>query len=486
MLQASVESKALRRKAALSRPVAVRLAVPAIAAGLLIAILWLAPAELGDRPRLALLIFGLAVIGWTLTQISEATVALSAAVALVLAGVVETDRLYAALGHELIWLLLAAFVIATVLRGTTMMQRLALAALRPAHSISGLVYLLTLVIGATAFVIPSTSGRAAVLLPVFLALADALDDRRLVRALALLFPSIILLSACASLTGAGAHVVALEFIALLPGAKTVGYLEWIKLGLPIALLSSLAAAELILRMFLTREERAKPPKLPTLPAQPVSARELAIAGVVAATVLLWAASGWHKVGIGVVGLASTLLLTLPRVSGIGLKSALNGVEWELILFLAGTLVIGDALIASGAAGSIAGWLTNAMPQGAIRQPLVAAVLVACIAMVAHLVIVSRSARAAVLTPTLALSVAGFGHDAVALIMLTVIGTGFSQTLTVSSKSVAIYSSLDRPTYTPKDLLALSLVLQPVFLVILLLTALYWWPQVGLSLWKGPA
>ena len=278
MLQTNVESKAGRRRAALSVPVAVRLAAPAIVAGLLVAILWLAPVELGDRPRLALLIFGLAVIGWTLTHISEATVALSAAVALVLAGVVETDRLYSALGHELIWLLLAAFVIATVLRGTTMMQRLALAALRPAHSISALVYLLTLVIGATAFVIPSTSGRAAVLLPVFLALADALDDQRLVRALALLFPSIILLSACASLTGAGAHVVALEFIALLPGAKTIGYLEWIKFGLPIALLSSLAAAALILRMFLTREERARPPKLPEPPTQPVSVRELAIAG----------------------------------------------------------------------------------------------------------------------------------------------------------------------------------------------------------------
>ena len=158
------------------------------------------------------------------------------------------------------------------------MQRLALAALRPARSISALVYLLTLVIGATAFVIPSTSGRAAVLLPVFLALADALDDQRLVRALALMFPSIILLSACASLTGAGAHVVALEFIALLPGAKTIGYLEWIKFGLPIALLSSLAAAALILRMFLTSEERARPPKLPEPPTQPVSVRELAIAG----------------------------------------------------------------------------------------------------------------------------------------------------------------------------------------------------------------
>jgi di/tricarboxylate transporter len=255
--------------------------------------------------------------------------------------------------------------------------------------------------------------------------------------------------------------------------------------LPIALLSSLAAAALVLRMFLTSEERARPPKLPEPPTQPVSVRELAIAAVVAATVLLWATSGWHAVGIGIVGLASALLLTLPRVSGIGLKSALNGVEWELILFLTGTLVIGDALIASGAAGSIAGWLINAMPQGAIRQPVVAAVFVGAVATLTHLVIVSRSARAAVLIPTLALSVAGLGHDAVALIMLTVIGTGYSQTLTVSSKSVAIYSSLDRPTYAPKDLLTLSLVLQPVFLTILLLTALWWWPQVGLSVWRVP-
>jgi solute carrier family 13 (sodium-dependent dicarboxylate transporter), member 2/3/5 len=484
MLQSSVGSKAVRGKAALLAPFAIQVAAPAIVGGLLAAILWLAPGELGDRPRLALLIFGLAVIGWTLTQISEATVALSAAAALVLAGVVESDRLHAALGHELIWLLLAAFVIATVLRGTTMMQRLAFAALRPAQSISGLVYLLTLVIGATAFVIPSTSGRAAVLLPVFLALADALDDQRLVRALALLFPSIILLSACASLTGAGAHVVALEFIALLPGAQGIGYLEWIKLGLPIALLSCLAAAAIILRMFLTREERAKSPKFPEAPAQPLDAREFAIAGVVAVTVLLWSTSGWHAVSIGVVGLVSALLLTLPRVTGIGLKSALNGVEWELILFLTGTLVIGDALITSGAAGSIAGWLTHAMPQAAIRQPLVAAVFVASIATMTHLVIVSRSARAAVLIPTLALSVAGLGHDAVALILLTAIGTGFSQTLTVSSKPVAIYSSLDRPTYAPKDLLALSLVLQPVFLVILLLVAFYWWPQAGLAAWRA--
>jgi solute carrier family 13 (sodium-dependent dicarboxylate transporter), member 2/3/5 len=448
-------------------------------ASLLIVAIWATPASISDRPRLALLIFGVAVIGWTLTRFGDATIALTAAVALVLTGVVDKSRLYSALGHELIWLVLAAFVMAAVLRGTTLMQRLALAALRPARSISALFYLLTSVIGVTAFVIPSTAGRAAVLLPVFLALADALQDRRLVRALALLFPSIILLSACASLTGAGAHVVGLEFIALVPGSpQTIGYLEWTLLAMPIALSSSFAAAFLIMRLFLTVEERAKRPRLPHVDHQPLSTQELAVAAIVIATVLLWATSDWHAVGIGVIGLAAALLLTLPGVSGTGLKTALSGVERELILFLAATMVIGDALIASGAAASIAGWLTSTMPQNVLGKPAAAGLLVATAAVLMHLAVVSRSARTAVLIPALVLPVASFGHHTAALILLTVIGTGFSQTLTVSSKPVAIYASIDRPTYTPQDLMALSLALQPVFLGLLLLTAFYWWPQVG--------
>jgi solute carrier family 13 (sodium-dependent dicarboxylate transporter), member 2/3/5 len=58
---------------------------------------------------------------------------------------------------------------------------------------------LTGVISATAFVIPSTLGRAALLLPLFLTLAERIGNARIVRALGLLFPTVILLSAAGSL-----------------------------------------------------------------------------------------------------------------------------------------------------------------------------------------------------------------------------------------------------------------------------------------------
>ncbi|PRX98144.1 hypothetical protein CLV72_105497 [Allonocardiopsis opalescens] len=54
----------------------------------------------------------------------------------------------------------------------------------------------------TALAVPSTSGRTALALPVFVALAHVLADRpAVVRALALLFPTAVLLSAVATLIG---------------------------------------------------------------------------------------------------------------------------------------------------------------------------------------------------------------------------------------------------------------------------------------------
>ena len=115
---------------------------------------------------------------------------------------------------------------------------------------------MTGVIAATAFVIPSTSGRAALMLPVFLALAQRIDSQRIVRALALLFPTVILLSAAGSLTGAGAHIVAVDFMARAANER-IDYLGWMAMGLPFALLSSAFAAAAILRLFLTQEEASR-------------------------------------------------------------------------------------------------------------------------------------------------------------------------------------------------------------------------------------
>ncbi|WP_262925548.1 SLC13 family permease [Kocuria atrinae] len=143
--------------------------------------------------------FAIAIWLWIFSSIGDTYVALGAAIVLVLTGMLSDSQLFSSLGEDTVWLLLAAFVIAAGVTATGLSTRAAVYIVTGATGVRQLVYLVTGVLVATAFAIPSTSGRAALALPIFVALAQALHDRkRLVLALSLLFPSVILLSAVAS------------------------------------------------------------------------------------------------------------------------------------------------------------------------------------------------------------------------------------------------------------------------------------------------
>ena len=103
--------------------------------------------------------------------------------------------------------MLAAFVIASGITSSGLATRVTAALVSGARTPRQLTHLLTGALVITTFAVPSTSGRAALALPVFVCLARVFTDRpQLVRALALLFPTVILLSAVGSLLGAGAPV----------------------------------------------------------------------------------------------------------------------------------------------------------------------------------------------------------------------------------------------------------------------------------------
>ena len=73
---------------------------------------WALPADWSDHARLSLLMFGLAMIAWTLLDADDTAVAIAAALALVVTGGVSVERFHQSLGDSLIWLLLGAFVLA--------------------------------------------------------------------------------------------------------------------------------------------------------------------------------------------------------------------------------------------------------------------------------------------------------------------------------------------------------------------------------------
>jgi anion transporter len=448
--------------------------------------IWTVPTGLSDPARIAIGVFGVAVIGWTRSRLGDTPIALAAALVLVLAGVVSQEQMFATLGHDLIWLLVAAFVLASVIRASGLAERLALALARRFGTVAALFRGLTLAIAATAFIIPSTSGRAALLLPVFLALSAQLADARLVRALALLFPTAILLSAGGSLIGAGAHLVAVEFMRL-TGGPSLDFLGWMLVALPFALATTCAATEILLRLFLTRAERARPLALSDLPRFSPGPRDLALIGLLAGTVLCWMTAGLHGVDIALVTLAAALLATSPLVSNVPLKSAVRSVEWDLLLFMAATLLMGDALLATNADEWVARRMVMALGGSAYLSVPLIVLAVIVVSLAAHLVITSRTARATVLIPTLVLPLAGLGLDPAALILIAVMGTGFCQTLAASAKPVALYAQADGPGSGPAmgqgDLLRLSLALAPMMVAALLLFAFVIWPLQGISPWR---
>lgn len=465
--------------AANSAPVVRQWVRPLIAAGLAAALgaSLLSLDHWSLAARATLFVFGLAIIGWTALKLPDTPVALAAALALIAAGAAPPEALYDTLGHSLIWLLIAAFVMAAVLRKSGVAERVAFAALRRAGSVRSLFYGVTAVVFVTAFIMPSTSGRAALLLPVFLTIAELVKSERVVRALALLLPTSILLSASASMLGAGAHLVAAEFMSDLAGSP-VTFLDWLLWGAPFALVTAFAATEIILRGFLRAEERAQ--RLDLQPLQSTTApqrKEKLVALLMLASVLGWMSAGWHGIDIGMIAIAGALLMTTPAISGVALKDALKSVEWNLLLFLAATLMLGETLIASGAAKAVIGGV--GMPQGIHSGWLV--VLATIIALLSHILITSRTARATVLIPTLALPLASAGLDAAAIIFLVTAASGFCQTFAVSAKPVALFAKLELETFSDRDLLRLAAMLLPMMLAASLAFAFFIWPRLGLSL-----
>ncbi|MFD9883910.1 SLC13 family permease [Streptomyces alboflavus] len=439
------------------------------------------PGLSGDA-RLTLAVFALATCAWIGTPIDDTYIALGAGLALTATGVISSDTLFGTLGDETVWLLICAFVLAAAVARSGLAGRAAAFLVSGARSVRQLTHLTTAALVVTAFAVPATSGRAALALPVFLALAKVLADRkRLVVMLALLFPTVILLSAVATLIGAGAHLITVSVLWEATGER-IGFTQWLLLGLPLAIASSHLAAEAVLWTTTRRADRTGPVHITAEQIQehsehpvtgPWEPAETRCALLLATVVALWCSEPLHQVPPAVVALIGAVVASSPALGTVRLKDALKTVPWALLLFMAATMAMGVALADSGAAK----WLVSGLPVDLPPGLFLAAVIV--ISTAAHLVLQSRSARSSVLVPLVVAAAVGAGVNPVAAALASTAAAGFCHTLPASAKPVTLFAEIPgTPTYTPRDLLRLSAVLAPLTAALVLLFALAVWPLLG--------
>ncbi|MBT2525726.1 anion permease [Streptomyces sp. ISL-99] len=455
----------------------------ALATCALLALPSTAPAALPGDARLTLAVFVLATAAWIATPVDHTYIALGAGLALTATGVISSETLFGTLGDETVWLLICAFVLAAAVARTGLAGRAAAFLVSGARTVRQLTHLTTAALVVTAFAVPATSGRAALALPVFLALAKVLADRRrLVVMLALLFPTVILLSAFATLIGAGAHLITVSVLWEATGER-IGFTQWLLLGLPLAAVSSHLAAEAVLLTTTRREDRSGPVRITAEQIQehsgqpvtgPLGPAETRCAALLAAVVVLWCSEPLHQVPPAVVALIGAVVASSPALGTVRLKEALHTVSWSLLLFMAATMAMGVALADSGAAR----WLVSGLPVSVPPWAFLAVVI--AVSTAAHLVLQSRSARSSVLVPLVVAAAVGSGVNPVAAALASTAAAGFCHTLPASAKPVTLFSDLPAgiPTYTSRDLLRLSAVLAPLTAAVVLLFALLVWPLFG--------
>ncbi|EOM74589.1 SLC13 family permease [Rhodococcus rhodnii] len=439
--------------------------------------------ELSRDGAVALAVFVAAVWLWIFTPLDDTYVALGAAISLVVLGPLEVPEFTGTLGESAVWLLVGAFVVAAAVTTTGLPTRLVSAVVTRVGTPRGLIHATTALLTLSAFVIPATSGRAALALPVFLALAHVLADRpRVVLALAVAVPSVILTSAVASLTGAGAHLVSSEILRAATG-HGFGYVQWLVLGLPLAVVWSHLAAEIALTVFTDRTDRTRPLNIPgdsfSSPRRWTDP-ERRILIVLTAVVLAWCTGEWHGIDPAIVALAGALAATAPGLGVTTLGAAVAAVPWPLLLFMAATFALGLALTTSGATA----WLAESVfaPVAALGDHAQAAFLVTVVlvSLAAHLLIQSRSARSAVLIPVIVATATTLGVPPATAVFVSTAAAGFCHTLTSSAKPVAMFArSEDVPGFAPADLLRYSAALAPVSAALLLAFTLWVWPALGL-------
>nr|MDZ8170204.1 SLC13 family permease [Nostoc sp. CmiSLP01]MDZ8288595.1 SLC13 family permease [Nostoc sp. ChiSLP01] len=437
------------------------------------------PDGLSIQGRLTVFIFAVTVILWSTTSINAGYIALVSVFMLLLIGGISQEEFFESLGSDVVWLMIGAFILGSAVKHTGLATRLTQTVAAKAHNVSSLFWLLTTVLIPLSFLIPSTSGRAAVTHPIFCSVIGAIENKRTRRALALLMPSIILVSTIASLTGAGSHLVAKDLLEEI-SEKDISFSQWLLYGLPFGIVASYASCWVIMRLFLDKKSLQQKFDVECLQSTPLSVPERKTLLIVLLMLALWLTEKWHGLEIATVTVIGAMILTAPYFGVMKWKDAVKDVSWNLIIFVGATLVLGRALISSGASEWIINHVFRFSEIDSANSHFLILVLLTIISLTSHIYMTSHTARAAALVPPLLYLASSLDINPVAVLFLGTLGMDYCLTFPVSSKALMVYQDAEEDGFKPTDLLRLSSVMIVIHFALVLLFYYTWWRWVGLS------
>ncbi|TLU61838.1 SLC13/DASS family transporter [Thalassotalea litorea] len=319
-------------------------------------------------------------------------------------GILDHKQASSALGSHVILLLMGAFMLSKALEKSQVHERLAVYMVNLVGVNSGR----RLVIGfmlATAILSMWISNTATVLimLPMALAILSHVENRKLKVALILGIAYAASVGGVGTLIGTPPNVIFMGIYEQFTQTE-FGFIEWMKVGVPIVLISIP-----IMGLWLTRNvTMVEKIEMPTPgPWRVEEKRTLAVFGL---TALAWITrkepfGGWSglfdlpEVGDSTIALTAVVLMAMiPNGKGSRLLDwdTAKTIPWGMLLLFAGGIVIAKAFVASGLSDLLASGLVELA-----NLPILLTLLCICLSVTYLTEITSNTATATLLMPILA-------------------------------------------------------------------------------------
>lgn len=376
------------------------------------------PVKLTLQGKASLAVFGMVFVLWVTQAIPTYASALLAIVMLAFTGGWTQKEALAVFGQDVIWLMLAAFVITSGMEKSGFAKRLALfivskfgTTARRALLALGIVNLLL------SFIVPSTTARAAMLLPICMMVLQVYKavpgESNFGKQLMIQEIHFNNITTSGILTATAGQIMAVGYITDMTG-ENVSWGQWLLASMPIAILTLVAS--FIIGELLFKSEVKTPPastgkavkdelKEELKALGPITTTEIKALIVFGITVFLWATDGKHlnifgfQISLVMVAILAALLFYLPYIGVLNWKE--TKIPWDLMVFSAGAYAAGLALDASGAASFLLNGIFDkfnleALPQFALFM------IVMFIASFSHLVFTSKTVRVVILLPAIIL------------------------------------------------------------------------------------
>ena len=391
--------------------------------------------DLDYTAKISLFAFLSAMTLWIATKIPAGFVAIALITFIILMNAGEPDLLYQSLSEEIVWLMIGSFIIGEAVKRSGLAERLTIFILSKSNQKNNVLLGLSSVLFASAFFIPSTSGRAALSMPIMNQLGAKFSSKEQ-SVLAIIAPVIILMSTSATLIGAGSHLIGIGLLESTVG-QSISFFHWLIWGVPFALVVTFLSIYVIKWMLWPKDGLKKIENVQTdekvIFHKPMKEEEKQVVILIVLLMAGWVTESIHGYDIAFITMLGAILAMVPNYGIISWKQGMNAVSWNLIVFVAAATALGHVLVDTGIVKWIEKEMLNVLHLFVGAPEWLIVLMILLVTVTSHLYITSHTTRAIVFIPGLLLFSQTIGVNPATVVFLSLIGMNYCVTVPVARK-----------------------------------------------------